>query len=265
MTAERPVDHEILVFARELARIGGDTAMKWFRSADLVAERKSDDSPVTIADRTAEEAIRRAIAERYPDHGILGEEFGGADGDVLPRWIIDPIDGTKSFVRGVPLFTTLVAYEDSHGIGAGVIYAPATGEMVSAGTGDGAHDEEGRTVHVSSCGRIEDAWVMTTDPVDLNRREPGISRILLERAAAMRTWADAYGYLLLARGAVDAMIDPVMSPWDIAPLSVIIREAGGVFSAIDGVVDDLGDSAVATATPELHRAIIAGRSDHGTY
>lgn len=251
---------ELRAFACDLARIGGDTAMKWFRSSELVTERKSDDSPVTIADRTAEGAIRAAIASRFPDHGILGEELGDATADRYPRWIIDPIDGTKSFIRGVPLFTTLVAYEDENGIQVGVIYAPATGEMVSAVPGAGAVDENSRPVHVSACRRLEDAWIMTTDPVDLHRREPSLSDHLMENAGAIRTWADAYGYLLLARGAIDAMIDPIMSPWDIAPLSVIVREAGGVFTAIDGAIDDLGHSAVAASTGDLHRLIIDARS-----
>lgn len=251
---------DIHAFARDLARIGGASAMEWFRSSDLTLERKSDDSPVTIADRNAEKAVREVITQRYPDHGILGEELGDATADRYPRWIIDPIDGTKSFIRGVPLFTTLIAYEDQSGVQVGVIYAPATGEIVSALRGGGAWDEHGRAVGVSRCRNIGDAWIMTTDPVDLNRREPVLARYLVERSGAIRTWADAYGYLLLARGSIDAMIDPIMSPWDIAPLSVIVREAGGVFTAIDGSVDDLGQSAVAASTSELHHAIINARS-----
>lgn len=250
---------ELHRFAREIARVGGDTAMRWFRDTTLKTERKGDNSPVTVADRSAEEAIRSAIVDRYPDHGILGEEFGGDVSPVLPRWIIDPIDGTQSFIRGVPLFTTLVAYEDEDGVQVGVVYAPATGELVSAARGDGAYDESDKKVSVSTCHTLGEAWVATTDPVDLNRREPHLMRALLERGAAMRTWADAYGYLLLARGAIDAMIDPIMSPWDIAPLPVIIREAGGSFTTIDGEIDPLGSSAVAAATERLHAEVLSCR------
>lgn len=250
---------EILKFAQELARIGGGTAMRWFRNSDLATERKSDDSPVTIADRSAENAIRAAILERFPDHGVLGEEFGGETAEIRPRWIVDPIDGTKSFIRGVPLFTTLIAYEDDEGVQAGVIYAPVTGEMVCAARGKGARDESDRPVFVSECRELGSAWVMSTDPVDLYQREPLLTQNLLQGSGAMRTWADAYGYLLLARGSIDAMIDPIMSPWDIAPLSVIVREAGGYFTGISGSVDDLGSSAIAASTVELHGQILSAR------
>ncbi len=247
--------------AREIARIGGTVALKWFGDSALKTEYKNDDSPVTVADREAENAIRAAINKRFPDHGIVGEEHGESAGTATSRWYVDPIDGTKTFVRGVPLFTTLLAYEDSEGIQVGVIYAPATGKLVSAYKGGGAWNERGERVSVSNTQSLADAWVMTTDPADLMRRRPELAEELYRRSGSIRTWADAYGYMLLACGQVDAMLDPIMSVWDIAPLSVIIREAGGVFSDIDGHPGDLGTSVAAAATAALHGELIScGRS-----
>ena len=251
--SERETIHS---FARELAVLGGSVAMRWFRDADLVSERKSDQTPVTVADRNAEKEIRSAIRKRFPDHGVVGEEYGEEYSTRRHRWIIDPIDGTKSFIRGVPLFTTLVAFVDGSEVETGVIYAPATGEMVSAYRGGGAYDEQNRTVSVSRREVLSEAWVLTTDPVDFYRRRPSMMRNLLARSSAIRTWADAYGYMLVARGDADVIIDPIMSVWDIAPLSVIVREAGGHFTDINGHIDDLGSSAIASASEPLHRSVL---------
>lgn len=247
---------ELHHFARELARIGGATTLDWFRRADLSIDRKSDDSPVTRADRETELLIRAAINDTYPDHEVVGEEHGGAITGRGIEWIVDPIDGTKTFIRGVPLFTTLIAVLHEGEPVVGVIYAPATGEMVSAASGMGARDERGRPVNVSSVTELGAAWYGTTDPVDLHSREERLSIALLTHCHAARTWADAYGYLLLARGAIDIMIDPIMAPWDIAPLGVIVREAGGVFSDISGETPAVGESALACSTEKLHRAAL---------
>lgn len=243
-------------FAEYLARIGGAVSLDHFRRAGLEVERKADESPVTVADRSAEQAMRAAVAERFPDHGIVGEEFGGTIGERDWEWIIDPIDGTKSYVRGVPLYTTLVALLFQGQPMVGVIHCPPTGETVSAARGAGARDERGRGINCSSCSQLEDAWLMVTDPTDLLRREPGFGRRLMEAAGASRTWADGYGYLLIARGDADLMVDPIMNPWDIAALGVIVREAGGLFTDIDGNTQTLGDSALAASTPELHAAVM---------
>lgn len=250
---------ELHDFAREAARIGGCATLDWFRRSDLVVEEKSDETPVTIADRTTERVIREEILRRFPEHAVVGEEDGGAISGNGLEWIVDPIDGTKTFVRGVPLFTTLIAILDDGVPIVGVIYAPATGEMVSAASNCGARDERGRTVRVSGIQAVAAAWYGTTDPADFYRREPAFSTALLDRCLAARTWADAYGYLLLARGSIDIMIDPIMAPWDIAPLGVIVREAGGVFTDLDGMERKIGTSAVACATPELHREVLGLR------
>ena len=237
--------------ARDFARTGGDLSLRWFRREELEIEHKADDSPVTAADRAVEQAIRRSILRRFPDHAVVGEEYGGALGQQRFEWIIDPIDGTKSFVRGVPLYTTLVALLVDGTPQVGVVYCPATGEMASAAHGMGAWDELNRPLRVSGVTELSKAWLGTTDPSDFLRREGGWAENLLRQAEASRTWADAYGYLLVARGDMDLMIDPIMSPWDIAPLPVIIREAGGVFFDIAGGQPALGSSAVAAASPAL--------------
>ena len=245
--------------AMSFARLGGRLSLDWFRRVDLAVERKADESPVTVADRAVETAVREAISRRFPDHAVVGEEFGGRLGESSHEWIIDPIDGTKSFIRGVPLYTTLVALVVDGTPEVGVVYCPPTGEMVAAARGCGAWDEYGRPVRVSGRETLEEAWFLTTDPADLYQREPRWTRGLLESTLSVRTWADAYGYMLVARGDADLIIDPIMSPWDIAPLGVVIREAGGTFSDIDGADRAIGRSAVAAASPELHRAALALR------
>ncbi|MFW5826555.1 MAG: inositol monophosphatase family protein, partial [Alkalispirochaeta sp.] len=139
----------------------------------------------------------------------------------------------------------------------GVIYCPPTGEMVGAAVGLGAWDEYGRRLHVSYTTTVETAWFLTTDPADLLKRHPDWAVAVMGRSAAVRTWADAYGYMLVARGDADAIADPIMSPWDIAPLGVIIREAGGVFTDFSGQERAIGTSALAAASPELHSALLA--------
>lgn len=255
---------ELHDFARDLARAGGRVTLDWFSRADLSVEQKEDDTPVTIADRTTEEVIRSEISRRFPEHSIVGEEQGGTVTGKGYEWVIDPIDGTKTFVRGVPLYTTLIALLHEGVPMVGVIYAPATGEMVSAMLGHGAWDERRRPVRVSGVTALEDAWYATTDPADFYRRDARFSAALLERCDAARTWADAYGYMLLARGAMDIMIDPILAPWDVAPLGVIVREAGGVFTDFSGRSLPLGRSAIACATTDLHSAVLALQKQCGT-
>jgi len=246
--------------AREVARQGGLATLRWFGARDLEVERKADRSPVTVADREAERVLREALAARFPGHRVVGEELGGELTGRGCEWILDPIDGTRSFVRGVPLYTTLVALLVDGAPVVGVILAPATGELVSAAVGLGARDQAGRPVRTAATTRLRDAWALTTDPCDLARREPQLSAGLLAGCAGLRTWADGYGYLLLARGDADVMVDPELSPWDVAPLGVVVREAGGVLTDLGGAGAGLGTSAVAAATAELHAAVLALRA-----
>ncbi|MEX2442247.1 MAG: inositol monophosphatase family protein [Alkalispirochaeta sp.] len=248
--------NEYLDAAREFARAGGRLSLDWFRRHNLEVERKADESPVTVADREVETSLREAILRRFPDHTVVGEEYGGSLGSAEYEWIVDPIDGTKSFIRGVPLYTTLVALVVRGIPQVGVIYCPPTGEMAAAAVGLGAWDEYGRRLHVSNTRSLRDAWFLTTDPADLLKRHPHWGAAVMRSAAAVRTWADAYGYLLVARGDADAIADPIMSPWDIAPLGVIVREAGGVFTDIHGAELAIGTSAIASASRELHTELL---------
>lgn len=243
-----------LEFAVDLAHEAGRTTLRYFRTR-LEVDRKTDRSPVTIADRETEELVRDAISRHYPDHGIVGEEHGEKNRGANLTWIIDPIDGTKSFVRGVPLYTVLLALLDGSTPVLGVVHCPPLSETVSAGVGLGC-TYNGEPCRVSEASALSDALVLATDFADLYRRLPVFAERLHTASGMTRTWADGYGYLMVATGRADAMIDPVMSLWDIAPLGPVITEAGGVFTDVFGRTDSTGTSALA-ATPAIHRSVVA--------
>lgn len=238
--------------AAELARITGAVALRHYRS-HLTVETKPDGSPVTIADRAAEEAARAWVRARFPDDGILGEELGEERPGAPRRWIIDPIDGTKSFVRGTPLWGSLVALCEGERVLAGAAYFPAVDELVAAAPGAGCW-WNGSRCRVSAVDTLANATVLTTDERFRERpdREAGW-HTLSHAAAVSRTWGDCFGYLLVATGRAEAMCDPILSPWDAAALQPIIEEAGGVFTDWSGVPTAFGGSAVAT-----NRALAAG-------
>jgi histidinol phosphatase-like enzyme (inositol monophosphatase family) len=217
---------------------------------------------VTNADRSAEAAAREWIARRFPEDGILGEEYGEHRAAGTRTWIIDPIDGTKSFVRGVPLWATLVAVREGDVIVSGAAYYPAVRELLAAGPGKGCW-WNGTRCSVSSVSSLREATILTTDTrfVDQSTRLDRWNE-LATRAMIARTWGDAYGYLLVATGRAEVMIDPVMNPWDAAPFLPIIEEAGGVFSDWGGARTVFGGSAVATnrALATAVRETLAGRS-----
>ncbi|MCL5269253.1 MAG: inositol monophosphatase family protein [bacterium] len=243
-----------LAFARDLAREAGQVTLKYFRTR-LDVETKADDSPVTVADRETERLIRRRIEARFPDHGILGEEFGETRPGAEFRWIIDPIDGTKSFIHGVPLYTVLLALEWAGDARVGVIHNPPLDETVAAGAGLGC-TLNGAPCRVSACDRLNQARVQCTDYAELMRLRPKFCAGLLAQARLGRTWGDAYGYLLVATGRADVMLDPVMSLWDSACLKPIIQEAGGRFTDLDGHPTIHNPSALAT-NGCLHDAVLA--------
>lgn len=245
--------------AELLARTAGNNVASWHRRSFSV-EYKADASPVTDADRDTEKLMRSILADWYPEDGIYGEEFGVQEGRSGFTWYLDPIDGTKSFVAGVPLFTVLVGVADieaERGRGSstngspviGVIHNPITGETVSALVGNGALFN-GRPTGMRPAPRLKDALALICDPVDTVARRPAYAEALFASAGMMRTWADAYAYLLLATGRADIALDPIMSPWDIAPMGPIITEAGGSFEALDGGEEWLGETCIA-ARPEL--------------
>jgi histidinol-phosphatase len=229
----------------EVARVAGDVALAHFHSS-LSVETKADGSPVTIADRQAEQAARNWIERHFPADGILGEELGVTRPAAARRWILDPIDGTKTFIRGVPLWGTLVALCEGERVLAGAAYFPAVGEMLAAAAGAGCW-WNGARCRVSSRATLSDATVLTTDerfPRDPAQRSAWVA--LASRAGVSRSWGDCYGYLLVSTGRAEVMVDGIMSPWDAAALMPIVEEAGGVFTDWTGVRTAFGGSAVAT-------------------
>jgi histidinol-phosphatase len=232
--------------AAELARLAGDNAMRFFGSA-LAIESKKDGSPVTEADRSSETLAREWIASKFPGDGIVGEEFGSSRPDAARQWIIDPIDGTKSFVRGVPLWGTLVAVMEGESVLAGAAFFPAIGEMIVAGAGEGCWWNSKRC-NVSSVADIAAATVLSSDVrFDTKQLHHRVGwQMLREKAAVVRTWGDCYGYLLVATGRAEVMVDPVLSVWDIAPFVCIVPEAGGVITDLAGNVSAFGGNAIAT-------------------
>ena len=235
----------LLQAVSEVARVTGEVALSHFRTR-LDVETKRDGSPVTIADRAAEQTARAWIAARFPDDAILGEEFG-ADGDQSGRrWLIDPIDGTKTFVRGVPLWGTLIAVVQGDEVLAGAINCPAVGEIVVAAAGEGCWWNGSRAA-VSQQSDIARSTVLST-ALGLARHPERGARWsdVAAGAAVARTWGDCYGYLLVATGRAELMVDFVMSPWDSAALVPVIRESGGEFSDWTGRVTPFGDGAMAT-------------------
>lgn len=237
--------------ARRFAHEAGQITLAYFRRDDLVVERKGDDSPVTAADRQAEAHLRRSIAAAWPEDGIFGEEMGEQPGTSGFRWILDPIDGTKSFIHGVPLYGTLVGIERHGQPLAGVIHMPALGETVYAAQGQGAWYEQAgqipRPVRVSACPRLAEALFLTSEVANFDRIG---RRAVFDRLQAavrlVRTWGDCYGYLLLATGRAELMIDPVVAVWDLAALVPVIEESGGTFTDWQGRRTIYSGQAVAT-------------------
>jgi histidinol-phosphatase len=235
-----------------IATEAAELTLRWFRRDDLAIERKADGTPVTEADRAAEALVRERLREAYPDDGVLGEEEAEHKGTSGRRWIVDPIDGTKAFTRGVPLYSTLLAVEDEAGPLAGVIVIPALGERVWAANGGGCfHD--GRPCRVSTQASLADAYLTTSS---YSHWTEGTLLAAHRSGAALRTWGDGYGYLLVATGRMDVMVDPVVEPYDVAAMPVIIGEAGGRFTDDRGRAGYDGGSGVAT-NGVLHDDVLA--------
>ena len=236
---------DLLRAVETVARVAGDVAIRHFRT-DLRVETKGDGSPVTIADREAEQAARAWIGAHFPDDGIVGEEFGTREGSSGRLWFLDPIDGTKSFVRGVPLWGSLVGVAEGEEILAGAAWFPAVNEMIAAEVGKGSWWNGVRTT-VSDTSTLAGATVLVTDERAFRAsalREGW--RTLVGEAGMARTWGDCYGYLLVATGRAEVMVDPVLNPWDIACFMPIIEEAGGVLTDLQGVRTAFGGNAIAT-------------------
>jgi histidinol-phosphatase len=234
-----------LDFMTEMAYGAGRITLGYF-NAGVTPDYKADDTPVTIADRTAEKFIRGELEKKYPTHSILGEEYGetGNVGNSM-RWIIDPIDGTKSFMRGVPLYAVLIGLEIDGVIRVGAAYYPGTDEMLKAADGEGAW-WNGRRAHVSTESSLDKAWVCFTNVRNMEKHGRGDAwNRINSRAYAARGWGDAYGYLTVATGRAEVMLDPIMATWDCGPFPVIFKEAGGYFGSWDGREGHLYNEALA--------------------
>jgi len=231
--------------AEAVARLAGAVALRHYRTA-LTVETKGDGSPVTIADREAESVARAWLAEHFPADGILGEEFGETEGTSGRRWMLDPIDGTKSFVRGVPLWGTLVALVEGERVLAGAADYPAVDELVVAAPGEGCW-WNGRRASVSAVSSLDEATALITD----DRTFPSAAQRsgwgrLAGAVRIARGWGDCYGYLLVATGRAEIMVDPIMNPWDAACFQPIIEEAGGVFTDLHRHPTAFGGQVIAT-------------------
>jgi histidinol-phosphatase len=221
-----------LAFALDAAHKAGRSTLALFNTG-VDVQQKQDETPVTQADKGAEALLRKLIGSTYPEDAILGEEEGET-GSGSGRWVIDPIDGTKSFVCGVPLYATLLSYEVEGRTVLGVCYMPAIEEMVYAESGSGAF-WNGRPCRVSARATISGGAISCGSHYSLKKygRMDGFL-VLADRAMASRTWSDAYGHALVATGRIEAMMDPIVNPWDISAMSLIVREAGGRFTDFQG-------------------------------
>ena len=246
-----------LNFAVETAYLAGKITLGYFQTG-IHADTKADGSPVTTADRKVEEFIRGRIEKAYPDHAIAGEEYGESGGKgVSHRWIIDPIDGTKSFVQGVPLYAVLIGLEIDGRSEVGVVYFPGLDEMLSGAIGEGSW-WNGRRVHVSSSGKpLSESVVCFTEPATFWKcGHESVFQNIMRTTKLFMGWNDAYGYFLVATGRAHAMVDPAINPWDCAPYPPIFHEAGGVYCNWAGVETIYGQDGLAT-NPELLPELLA--------
>lgn len=229
----------------DLARLGGNHAQSHFRKK-LIVEYKKDGSPVTEADKATEILMREWIAKRFPDDGIFGEEFPEHNAGAEQRWIVDPIDGTFSYMRGVPLWGTLVAVLRGERVIAGAIFCPGVDEMVSAAEQAGCWSN-GSRCQASTQSQLSKATVLSTDVKFASAPDKRDKfNALVAAAGAYRGWSDCYAYLLLATGRAEVVVDPVMQPWDAAALVPVIQEAGGVLTDWSNRETAFGGSVIAT-------------------
>ncbi len=225
--------HTFLDFAIDAAWQAGQSTLAHFQTG-VAVEQKADESPVTIADRGAEELLRRLIESRFPEHAIFGEEFGEAERDSIYRWIIDPIDGTRSFIRGVPLYGVLIGLEIGGEVVVGVAHFPGLGETVAAARGEGCR-WNGRPARVSDVARLDQALVVYTSCADFALHGRDQAWVRIQGATQIqRGWSDCYGHCLVATGRAELMLDPIMNAWDCAALVPILQEAGGTFTDWNG-------------------------------
>jgi len=253
---------EFAEFATGLAQTAGDVTLRYFQKL-LSVEYKADRSPVTVADRESEMLLRQRIEKRYPEHGILGEEYGLTRPGAELRWLLDPIDGTESFIRGVPLYGVMLGLAAGDDPVVGVVHFPALRETLHAWRGGGCW-WNGARARVSGVAKLEDATMLTTDPLGLSAPEKRAAyEQLRRRVKTERGWGDCYGHMLVATGRAEIMLDPALHEWDAAPLIPILEEAGGRFTDWRGRRTISGGDGFATngALYEEVLGVVSGRDE----
>jgi len=249
---------EFKKFAQHLSKLSGKIIKEHFRTK-INVENKADSSPVTIADKKAEETMREEIIKEFPDHGILGEEFGKHNENAEYKWVLDPIDGTKSFICGAVTFGTLIALLKNDKPILGVFNQPILNEYL---IGDNNVSElNGSKVQVRDCNKLSESVLLTTDHLNIGKyQDQKKFDDLIKKVKLYRQWGDCYGYYLLATGFADVMIDPVMSPWDSLALIPVIRGAGGIITDYHGNDPVKGNSIIAAGSG-IHSQIISSLND----
>jgi len=244
---------EYIDFCHELAHASGECIMRYFRG-DVAVQRKVDASPVTIADREAEDRMRALIMRAYPGHGIIGEEFPAHKPDAEYQWVLDPIDGTKAFISGTFLFGTLIGLMRGGQPIVGAIHHPVSSHLL---VGDGKETRlNGERVRVSDTERLGDALLCCSDFDDVSRYQDGAAfQRLMDMTGLNRTWGDCHGYFLLATGYADIMLDPIMHLWDIVALVPVIEGAGGTISDWNGGAA-LGGKGIIASNGRLHSEVL---------
>jgi histidinol phosphatase-like enzyme (inositol monophosphatase family) len=252
-----PSSEDLLKAALEISQAAAAIPMQYFRSA-IAVEDKPDQTPVTIADRETEANIRRAIEKRFPTHAILGEEFGKSGKDADYTWIVDPIDGTRSFICGFPLFGMLLGVMRGDEPIVGVIRMPALNESFSGHRGGGA-TKDGAPIRCRTDIKLKDARIVINEANRMVLNEPLRLRRLMSAGQIRRFLNDCYPFALLAMGQIDVVIDSDLQPYDYLPIVPVVEAAGGVMTAWHGEKLGLGSdgSIIAAATPELHREVMS--------
>ncbi len=252
--------HPTVAAALEAARAAGEIALGYYRGRVEVTI-KADQTPVTQADREAEQAIRNLLSRAFPDCGFLGEEFG-QEGSTTRRWIIDPIDGTKNFVRHIPIWAVLIALEEDGQVTTGVVHNPVSGELFWARKGEGAW-ANGERIRVSSCSNMSEAFLMHSG-LNLFRAAgywKGFER-LVDATSRQRGFGDYFGYCVVAAGKGEIYVEAELKPWDVAPMKILVEEAGGRLTDFAGKPDIYSGSVLATnglLHDEALRLLTSGR------
>ena len=241
-------------FCKSLAEVSSEIIKKYFRT-EIKVESKSDNSPVTIADKKAEEVMRELIVKHFPEHGIIGEEFGETNKEADYKWILDPIDGTKSFICGAYSFGTLIGLLKNDEPILGVYHHPILNDFLIGDNSETRINDVKTTVR--NCDDLKNAVLLTTDHLNIEKYQ-NLDKFnqLVKKVKLYRNWGDCYGYYLLATGYADIMIDPIMSQWDLLPLVPIINGAGGIITDYHGNDPVKGKSAVASSK-QIHSSVIS--------